>query len=327
MNAPRVRCFHLAAISLVMVQVLTGCASNHTHEKEITIALTALPATQLSSIDFAVKEMTDAGIAPDFAKKLEAQYLHEKKNTENRDHIIQLNVLGFLTPGDYSKHFSLSAVKHIKIFLRKYKSALTKMEDEFHVPKSIVASLLWVETKHGKTMGDFHLPIIYFTLLQAGHPEVVRNTLLELNHRKPASNSSAVLLTPAELQQKAIQRSLSKAKWALEQIKVLEQLSKQSEPHKNNSRSILTIKSSFAGAFGCSQFIPSSYQKYAVSFTKGKTANLFEMKDCIMSVANFLNKSGWDSQNPKAQSDALFEYNRIHDYGDVIQKLAQAASR
>ncbi len=304
----------------------TGCSTNRTHEFEIKSAISSFPPTQLTAVEYAYDEMIKGGISPEFAKKVESQYLKDKKKSELRDQIVQLNVLGFLSPGDYSKHFSVSAVKHIKKFLKKYRNALSKAENDFHVPKEIIASLLWVETKHGKTMGNFQLPLVYFSLLQSNHPEVAKNTLTELNFRKPSSNSSASKLSYTELQEKVILRLNNKSKWALAEIKTLEDISIKQKAAGKNIKSILNIRSSFAGAFGCSQFIPSSYEKFAASSTH-RSPNLFDIKDCIYSVGNFLNKSGWDSENPKAQSDALFEYNRIRDYGDVIQKLADAAKK
>ena len=311
----------LFPIIIVFTSLSSSCSTNKSLNKDNNEASISFPSTNLSSIDFAYEEMIKNQISPEFASYLEKKYLKDKKSIENRDQIIQLNVLGFLTPGDYSRHYSLSAVKNIKKFLKKYKLTLSKAEKKYQVPKEIIASLLWVETKHGKTMGTYPLPMVYFTLLQSTHPEVAKTTLNELNFRKPSSNSSAANLSHTELQQKVALRLANKSKWAIEQIKTLEKLSL-----KQKTKTILNSKSSFAGAFGCSQFIPSSYEKYAVSNSR-KNPNLFDLKDCILSVGNFLNKSGWDSQNPKAQSDALFEYNRIRDYGDVIQKLALEAGK
>jgi membrane-bound lytic murein transglycosylase B len=45
------------------------------------------------------------------------------------------------------------------------------------------------------------------------------------------------------------------------------------------------------------------------------------MPDVIVSVANFLKSKGWVESDLKSKSDALFEYNRIRDYGDVILKI------
>lgn len=314
----KVRSFQKVVFSVIVASILSsGCSTSRSREKEIVSVVSTFSSTNLSAPEYAYSELIKNGVDPAFAKKLEAQYLKEKKNTANRDQIVQLNVLGFLSPGDYSKHFSASAVKNIRKFLKKYKNTLTKAEKEFNVPKEVIASLLWVETKHGKVMGQFHLPMVYFSLMQATHPEVAKATLTELNTRKPASNSAASRMTYTELQQKVLQRLTSKSQWAVEQIKTLE--------HLSNKSSLLNIRSSFAGAFGCSQFIPSSYQKFAVSASK-RSPNLFDMKDCIFSVGNYLHKNGWDTQNPKSQSDALFEYNRIRDYGDVILKLAHESN-
>lgn len=305
----------ISIATLLMIGTLSGCASSSTHEKEILSIISTLSSTQLSPPDYAYEEMVKAGVSPAFAKKLEIKFNQEKKSGMSRDQIVQLNVLGFLSPGDYSKHYSSNAVKQIRKFLKKYKNTLATAEKNYQVPQEVIASLLWVETKHGKTMGQFHLPIVYFSLMQSTHPEVAKTVLTELNFRKPASNSAAASMSYTELQNKVMQRLTNKAKWALEQLKTMEKFSAR----------MFGIKSSFAGAFGCSQFIPTSYEKYAVSTSAKKLPNLFDMKDCIYSVANFLHQNGWSPQDQKSQSDALFEYNRIRDYGDVILKLSTDA--
>jgi membrane-bound lytic murein transglycosylase B len=310
---------------LLAVLLSSSCSTGRLQrDEDVSRAISSLPHTDLTEVDYAYSELIKNGVSEEFAKKLEAQFLKEKKNFENRDKIVQLNVLGFLTPGDYSKHYSANAVKQVKKFIKRYGKTLSKVEREFNIPKEIIASLLWVETKHGKTLGTFHIPMVYYSLMQATHPQVAKTTLTELNFRKPSSNSAAASLSYAELQQKVILRLTKKSAWALEQIKTLEQISQKRNASGKHMNSILTTRSSFAGAFGCSQFIPSSYEKYAIS-PSNKSPNLFEMKDCIYSVANFLHQNGWDSQSTKAQSDALFEYNRIRDYGDVIQRIAADA--
>lgn len=56
----------------------------------------------------------------------------------------------------------------------------------------------------------------------------------------------------------------------------------------------LAVKGSYAGAFGMSQFMPSSYRAYGVDYSHNHQVDLMHNKgDVIMSIANFLAKSGW----------------------------------
>lgn len=62
-----------------------------------------------------------------------------------------------------------------------------------------------------------------------------------------------------------------------------------------------SIKSSYAGALGIPQFMPSSYRKYAVDFNgNGKVDILNEAEDAIGSVANYLQGYGWQKDTPIA---------------------------
>ena len=63
--------------------------------------------------------------------------------------------------------------------------------------------------------------------------------------------------------------------------------------------SINKIKGSYAGALGIPQFMPSSWRTFAIDFDQnGKTNLLTSPKDAIGSVANYLNKHGWDRNIP-----------------------------
>ncbi|UOD34832.1 lytic murein transglycosylase [Deferribacteraceae bacterium V6Fe1] len=61
------------------------------------------------------------------------------------------------------------------------------------------------------------------------------------------------------------------------------------------------VLSSYAGAVGIPQFMPSNIFKFAVDFNKDKKIDLVNsMSDAIGSVANFLSKNGWDYGKPTA---------------------------
>jgi membrane-bound lytic murein transglycosylase B len=306
--------YPLLALNLALTGIfITSCASTSFARK--ADLMQALPKTALAPSDYAYQRMIDAGISKSFASQARTQFLKQELTRPEREKIISLNIFGFLARGDYSLHYSKTAVKKTRAFVQHYYKTLSLAEKRYHVSKETIASLIWVETKYGKYTGTYPLPYVYFSLLQADHPTVTQLILQELNSRKPAALQANPTYTDSSLDQKVIDRSIKKSAWALEQLKAIDGLLLKDQKH------LLTTKGSFAGAFGFPQFIPTTYADYAVSYSQHEP-NLFSMRDTILSVAHYLNAKGWDESKPQAMSDALFEYNRIRDYGDVVMKIA-----
>lgn len=55
----------------------------------------------------------------------------------------------------------------------------------------------------------------------------------------------------------------------------------------------LSLRGSYAGAMGYGQFMPSSFNKYAVDFNGDNHINLWDPVDAIGSVANYFKSHGW----------------------------------
>jgi membrane-bound lytic murein transglycosylase B len=63
----------------------------------------------------------------------------------------------------------------------------------------------------------------------------------------------------------------------------------------------LSVKGSYAGAFGTTQFIPSSYRSYAVDADKDGKRNVWSSPtDIIHSVAHYFSRHHWDDTRPVA---------------------------
>lgn len=69
---------------------------------------------------------------------------------------------------------------------------------------------------------------------------------------------------------------------------------------RDNQIDTLTITGSYAGAFGQTQFIPSSYREYAVSFDGDAKRDVFRSVDDILaSIANYLSRHHWVLDAPR----------------------------
>jgi membrane-bound lytic murein transglycosylase B len=320
----------------VLILILTqtcACASesqssNQSIKPDVVLApelKSQIPETNESPTEFADKQLKASGISEDFIQKIHALYLSEnpklnkaafkeKDWEESASQILTLNDFGFLYLSDYMAHDSPLAVRKIKRYLKDHKTSFRAARRKYAVSSSTIASLLWVETKHGKIIGTFPLPWVFYSLVMGSHPQFIKEMLAELPGRLEKGNPKNLTLFAA--QTKVIERCKSKATWALEELKAIQQINAENDFNPFRS------KASFAGAFGFAQFIPSTYLKLAVSEFRSKP-DLFKHSDAIASVAHFLQMNGWKDNNPDLQAQALFAYNRSKDYGSVILKLSQ----
>ena len=93
---------------------------------------------------------------------------------------------------------------------------------------------------------------------------------------------------------------------------------------KEQNKDPLTIKGSWAGAFGISQFVPTSYAKYAVDGNADGAIDLYNLHDAIASIANYLKSHGYEKNNNDINRGAIYAYNHCDDYVNAILAYARA---
>ena len=148
----------------------------------------------------------------------------------------------------------------VQFWLRNAKT-LERAERETGVPASVIVGILGVETIYGKHMGKYR----------------VLDALATLAFDFPASHPKA----PA------------RAAYFLQELEAFLVWCKQT------GRDPLRVRGSYAGAMGMAQFMPSSWQKYAVDFDADGRIDLFDnSKDAIGSIANYLAAFGWKAGMP-----------------------------
>lgn len=79
------------------------------------------------------------------------------------------------------------------------------------------------------------------------------------------------------------------------------------------------IKSSWAGAIGIPQFLPTSYLAFAVDGNNDGKIDLFNLEDALFSIANYLVEQGWK----KDKSKAIYAYNHSWNYVKAVEVYAK----
>ncbi len=234
--------------------------------------------------------------------------------TESFQQVIELNVLLYLRKADvHTTQVNDEAVITIKNFMSAHASELKKAEKSHGVSGSVVASLLWLESRYGKNQGRYHVASTFLHLLQADTKTAVKH--LQAN----ASKFKGAKITQKD-KNTIKHRASKKAKWAMGELKALEKM------YKRSPDLVRGLRGSFAGAFGISQFLPTSYNRWAKSPAGNQAPDLAQPDHAIHSVAFYLKDNGWQKNKSKSHKKALLRYNNSEDYANTILKLSKLAS-
>jgi membrane-bound lytic murein transglycosylase B len=96
---------------------------------------------------------------------------------------------------------------------------------------------------------------------------------------------------------------------------------------REQNKDPLSVKGSWAGAFGLPQFVPSSYVKYGVDGNDDGIVDLHNLTDAFASMANYLKAFGWSIDDPAKKKEALYAYNHCENYVRAVLAYAQALKR
>ncbi len=115
----------------------------------------------------------------------------------------------------------------------------------------------------------------------------------------------------------------SRADWAM---KELAEFLKFCYKNKIDPQS---IRGSYAGAFGYGQFLPSSFNRYAVDMDGDGIREYLQWPDALGSIANYLKENGYpensdDFSKGSGVYRALYSYNHSDNYVRVVLDLRKA---
>lgn len=197
---------------------------------------------------------------------------------------------------DYTHFLTQANVEKGRRFLMEQNRILSQAEKQFGVAKEVIVAILTVESDLGHKTGNYPVFNVFSSLAVMDQPEVI----------------SSLNLDP-----RLMGRLQKKAAWGRSELCAFLTYCRQ------NRLDPLTIKGSWAGAFGYSQFLPSSILRSGADGNRDGCVDLFCYEDAIFSIGNYLQKAGFRLGNRSSWSRAIHAYNHSDPYVETVLTLAQ----
>jgi membrane-bound lytic murein transglycosylase B len=173
---------------------------------------------------------------------------------------------------------------------------LSQVEQDSGVPAEIIVAIIGIETIYGRQTGNFRVKDVLSTLAFS-YPETPNKPAREQLFKDQLKELILLCWTEAggKLPAKNDAQGVNHARF----------------------NACLNQNSSYAGAIGLPQFMPSSIRNYAVDGDGDGRVNLKQSpKDAIASVGNFMKKHGWQAGMPisfPVQESALATAKELAD--------------
>jgi membrane-bound lytic murein transglycosylase B len=193
----------------------------------------------------------------------------------------------------------------------EHDAAFRRTEQLREVPASVLASILFVETRCGAYTGNHMVLYRLARLAMANEPENVWRNVAR--HTRGVAEPRA-----SEIEAKTRARARYLESVFYPEVVATLRLA--------DGRAIdpLDIRGSGSGAFGLPQFLPSSFLRFAIDGNENGSISLYEPADAIASAANYLSSYGWKPGISRAeQRGVIWNYNRSGAYIDAVLFLAE----
>ena len=197
---------------------------------------------------------------------------------------------------DYSHFLTSANVEKGRRFLAAQNRLLTQAENTYGVSKEVITAILTVESDLGNKTGNYPVFNVFSSLAVMDTPEVI--SMLNLNTG-------------------LMGRLQKKAAWGKSELCAFLTYCRQ------NRLDPLSIKGSWAGAFGYCQFLPSSILRSGADGNRDGCVDLFCYEDAVFSIGNYLKNSGFRLANRASWSKAIHAYNHSDPYVETVLTLAQ----
>ncbi len=189
-----------------------------------------------------------------------------------------------------------------------YADAFERAARAHGVSADVLASILFVESGCGRNSGSSVVLYRLARLAMANEPDNVERNLERLSRR-------------GELRPETEARLRARAHY-LENT-FYPEVRAIFEVARRMGVDPLEIRGSGSGAFGWSQFLPTSYLRYGADGDGDGRISLYDVDDAAASCARYLAAHGWRPGISLAQRrGAIWEYNHSPAYIDTVLRLA-----
>ena len=178
------------------------------------------------------------------------------------------------------------------------------------VPAGVLAAIMHVETQCGRNTGR---QMVLYRLARLAMANDPRN--LARNIARHTGGASGARAADINARARARARYLENLFYpeVVATFRIAERL--QIDP--------LAIRGSGSGAFGLTQFLPSSYLKFGTDGDGDARISLFDPADAIASTARYLAGHGWRRGASRSERrQVIWHYNRSDAYIDTVLALA-----
>lgn len=237
----------------------------------------------------------DGKPAEDLLRRLEDERRQAPPNIEALDLPVQV------TPMVYESVLQPERIGEARDFLTRNKDILSMVHKEYGVSPKVAVSLLALETRVGKYLGEKDALTTLSSMAMCTDFREIEPFL---------ENQEIKVGLRAWLQKRCRQ----KADWAYEELKALLRYA------KNNQLSLIGLPGSSYGAIGICQFMPTNALEYGVDGDGDGKVDLFEVEDALPSMGNFMRHHGW--RKGISERKALYHYNHSTIYVNTILALA-----
>jgi membrane-bound lytic murein transglycosylase B len=208
---------------------------------------------------------------------------------------------------NYDQFTTPESIRRAQGYLEENATALETVEAEYGVDKRVVTAILLVESRLGTISGSRSALNILSTLAALTDP-AMQETFWRIIPRERRIT-----------RERYNERVQKRAEWGYRELKALLTYAEREKIDP------AAVTSSYAGAVGYAQFMPTSILAYARDGDNDGGVNLFTHADAMASIANYLKRHGWKPGIGREQQEkAIHAYNPSSYYVDTILKVAEA---